>query len=154
MYYLIRAEFAGDLQSLSWLMMAVGGICGNLLGGYALSSLRIYSIFLLFSILPCIQLLSCAFVKELSSEIPEIVDLKNSHGQEKLCVSTKTSLVGVSKSDALRIRKKDLDGDGNKFICREAEDVKEQESLVRGYHSIRSAFYSLCRAFKEPLILR
>lgn len=149
-----RAEFAGDLQTLSWLMMAMGGICGNLLGGYALSSLRIYSIFLLFSILPSIQLISCAFVKEVSSEIPGMAYLKNSHGQEKLCITSKASLVGASKSDALRKRKKELNDDSNKFTYLEAEDVKEQESLVRGYHSIRSAIYSLCRAFKEPLILR
>ncbi|RWR94891.1 Biopterin transport-related protein BT1 [Cinnamomum micranthum f. kanehirae] len=54
-----RAAFAGDLQSVSWSAMALGGICGSLLGGYTLNNLQIGTIFLLFSILPTIQLLSC-----------------------------------------------------------------------------------------------
>ncbi|XP_020598621.1 probable folate-biopterin transporter 4 isoform X1 [Phalaenopsis equestris] len=149
-----RAEFAGDLQSLSWLMMAVGGICGNLLGGYALSSLRINAIFLLFSVLPSIQLLSCAFIKEVSSEIPDIKDLKNSHGRENLCISSETSLVDASKSETLRRRKNEHNHDKNKLTYNEDEDLKEQESLVSCYQSIRSAISSLCRAFKKPLILR
>ncbi|PKU83309.1 probable folate-biopterin transporter 4 isoform X1 [Dendrobium catenatum] len=151
-----RAEFAGDLQSLSWLMMAVGGICGNLLGGYALSSFRICSIFLLFSILPGIQLLSCAFIKEASSEYPDIGDLKNSNLQERLYSST-ISPVGASKSEALRRRKKERNHDCSKLSYREAEDVKEKGSLalsLRRFQSMRSAIYSLYDAFKNPLILR
>ncbi|RVW40306.1 putative folate-biopterin transporter 4 [Vitis vinifera] len=38
-----RAAFTGDLQSLSWLAMAIGGICGSLLGGYALTNIEIGS---------------------------------------------------------------------------------------------------------------
>ncbi|XP_020598623.1 probable folate-biopterin transporter 4 isoform X2 [Phalaenopsis equestris] len=129
-----RAEFAGDLQSLSWLMMAVGGICGNLLGGYALSSLRINAIFLLFSVLPSIQLLSCAFIKEVSSEIPDIKDLKNSHGRENLCISSETSLVDASKSETLRRRKNEHNHDKNKLTYNEDEDLKEQESLTEVLH--------------------
>ncbi|XP_054810559.1 probable folate-biopterin transporter 4 isoform X3 [Prosopis cineraria] len=54
-----RASFAGDLQSISWMAMALGGICGSLLGGYVLSNLQIDTIFLLFAVLPTIQLISC-----------------------------------------------------------------------------------------------
>ncbi|MBA0602953.1 hypothetical protein Gorai_003113, partial [Gossypium raimondii] len=61
-----KASFAGDLQSLSWLSMAFGGVCGSLLGGYALTNLEIDIIFLLFSILPAIQLFSCGLVEESS----------------------------------------------------------------------------------------
>jgi len=59
-----RASFAGDLQSLSWFSMAFGGICGSLSGGYTLSHFKLETIFLLFSIFPGIQLVSCAFVEE------------------------------------------------------------------------------------------
>ena len=38
--HLIRASFAGDLQTISWLAMALGGICGSLLGGFALTNLQ------------------------------------------------------------------------------------------------------------------
>ena len=66
--HLIRASFAGDLQTISWLAMALGGICGSLLGGFALTNLQIDTIFLLFSILPAIQLLSCGLVEENSMD--------------------------------------------------------------------------------------
>eukprot|EP01018_Ginkgo_biloba_P018052 Gb_20691 [translate_table: standard] len=59
-----RAAFAGDLQSLSWIAMAMGGIAGSLIGGLALSDLRIDIIFLLFSIFPTIQLFACGLVEE------------------------------------------------------------------------------------------
>ncbi|KAK9938453.1 hypothetical protein M0R45_015187 [Rubus argutus] len=77
-----RASFAGDLQSISWLAMACGGICGSLTGGYALTNLHIHTIFLLFSVLPSMQLLSCGWVEENSVDskvLPES-ELKNYHG--------------------------------------------------------------------------
>ncbi|KAA8523701.1 hypothetical protein F0562_010124 [Nyssa sinensis] len=64
-----KASFAGDLQSISWMTMAFGGICGSLFGGYALTNLQIDKIFLLFSVLPTLQLLSCGLVKENSAGI-------------------------------------------------------------------------------------
>ncbi|KAL4201150.1 hypothetical protein AMTRI_Chr02g214750 [Amborella trichopoda] len=62
-----REAFAGELQSLSWSAMALGGISGSLIGGYALTNLRIETIFLLFSIFPTVQLFSCGLVKEIPS---------------------------------------------------------------------------------------
>nr|KAJ0225742.1 hypothetical protein LSAT_V11C100036810 [Lactuca sativa] len=59
-----KAKFVGDLQSVSWMAMAAGGICGSLLGGYALTNFQMETIFLLFAVLPTLQLFSCAFVKE------------------------------------------------------------------------------------------
>ncbi|KAK8954680.1 putative folate-biopterin transporter 4 [Platanthera zijinensis] len=149
-----RAEFAGDLQSLSWLMMAVGGICGNLLGGYALSSLQVYSIFLLFSILPSIQLLSCILIKEVSSEIPGIEEQKpKNHGQWKLYSSSKNSLGNASKTGPLRRRNRGRNHGQNQIISQENVNGKESFYL-RCYESLRSAIYSLFHAFKKPLILR
>lgn len=150
-----RAEFAGDLQSLSWLMMAVGGICGNLLGGYALSSLQIHSIFLLFSILPSIQLLSCVLIKEVSSEISEIEEQKSKdHGQWKLYSrSNKNSLGNASNSGPFRRRNRGSNHGQNKITSQ--ENVNGEESFgLRCYESLRSAIYSLFHAFKKPLILR
>ncbi|PWA45067.1 folate-biopterin transporter, Major facilitator superfamily domain protein [Artemisia annua] len=34
-----KANYAGDLQSLSWMTMALGGICGSLFGEYALNNI-------------------------------------------------------------------------------------------------------------------
>jgi hypothetical protein len=77
-----RATFAGDLQSISWLSMALGGIWGSLLGGHALNNLPIDKIFLRFSVLPAIQLLSCGLVGENSADskfYPESANSSNSH---------------------------------------------------------------------------
>lgn len=72
-----RATYAGDLQSLSWLAMAIGGIAGSLIGGYALSNLRIRMIYLLFSIFPTIQLFACSLVEEKSSSSFKTVEQAN-----------------------------------------------------------------------------
>lgn len=135
-------------------MMALGGICGNLLGGYALSSLQINSIFLLFSILPSLQLLSCIFIKEVSSENPEIGHLNNHHGQDKFYVSLKNSNGDASISRGLRRRNKGLNDDKNMINSLEAENTKQESLGLRSYESLRLAIYELCRAFKKPLILR
>uniref|UniRef100_R7WAP5 Folate-biopterin transporter 4 n=1 Tax=Aegilops tauschii TaxID=37682 RepID=R7WAP5_AEGTA len=68
------SEFAGDLQSLSWSSMAVGGIFGSLLGGYALSNLPINAIYIIFSALPLFQLVTCVFVKESSKGFDSTID--------------------------------------------------------------------------------
>ncbi|VAH59671.1 unnamed protein product [Triticum turgidum subsp. durum] len=67
-------EFAGDLQSLSWSSMAVGGIFGSLLGGYALSNLPINVIYIIFSALPLFQLVTCVFVKESPKGFESTID--------------------------------------------------------------------------------
>ncbi|WZZ01129.1 hypothetical protein YC2023_073457 [Brassica napus] len=55
----VRAEKASfsDLQSVSGCAMAVGGICGSLLGGYALNNLQMETICLLFTV--CFRVCSC-----------------------------------------------------------------------------------------------
>ncbi|KAG2280988.1 hypothetical protein Bca52824_052208 [Brassica carinata] len=59
----LRAEKASlsDLQSVSGCAVTVGGICGSLLGGYALNNLKMETICLLFTVLPALQLLSSIF---------------------------------------------------------------------------------------------
>ncbi|KAF3516179.1 hypothetical protein DY000_02063038 [Brassica cretica] len=59
----VRAERASfsNLQSVSRCAMAFGGICGSLLGGYALNNFKMETICLLFTILPALQLLSSIF---------------------------------------------------------------------------------------------
>lgn len=42
------AKFVGVLQSVSWMAMALGGICESLLGGYVLINFQMENIFLFF----------------------------------------------------------------------------------------------------------
>lgn len=59
-----RGEHAGDLQSLSWFAMALGGMCGSIAGSFALSVFGVNGIFLFFSIFPLSQLFVCGFIDE------------------------------------------------------------------------------------------
>ncbi|GFZ12510.1 major facilitator superfamily protein [Actinidia rufa] len=123
-----RASFAGDLQSISWMAMAFGGICGSLLGGYALTNLQIENIFLLFSILPAMQLFSCGLIKE------DDVGVQNPYFEKK---------------EDQRKSKKRLHNT-SKF------QVPEKDGLLvsRWFQSLRVASSSLLRAFRQPIILR
>lgn len=78
-----RAAFAGDLQSLSWSAMAIGGIVGSLVGGIALSDLRIDVVFLLFSMFPTIQLFACGLVEEKPSSSFGPIEVKVSLSDEQ-----------------------------------------------------------------------
>lgn len=83
-----RAKFVGDLQSLSWLAMAIGGIVGSLVGGIALSDLRIDVVFLIFSIFPTIQLFACALVDENPSGSSGTIEVSVKVSDEKQGVET------------------------------------------------------------------
>lgn len=153
-----RASFAGDLQSISWLAMAFGGICGSLTGGYALTNLHIHTIFLLFSVLPSMQLLSCGWVEENSVDskvLPES-ELKNYHGVngnssflDEDSFSEKKSNISISR------RKKSNKGSKKKTVTSKVQISGKVDSLAsRWFHSLKAATFSLCRAFKQPMILR
>lgn len=153
-----RASFAGDLQSISWLAMAFGGICGSLTGGYALTNLHIHTIFLLFSVLPSMQLLSCGWVEENSVDskvLPES-ELKNYHGVngnssflDEDSFSEKKSNISISR------RKKSNKGSKKKTVTSKVHISGKVDSLAsRWFHSLKAATFSLCRAFKQPMILR
>lgn len=83
-----RAKFVGDLQSLSWLAMAIGGIFGSLVGGIALSDLRIDVVFLIFSIFPTIQLFACGLVDENPSSSSGTIEVSVKVSDEKQGVET------------------------------------------------------------------
>lgn len=162
MLLLDRASYAGDLQSISWTAMAFGGICGSLLGGFALSSLQIDYIFLLFSVLPCIQLISCCFVNEDSVNRKGLVEdsiARDSHTNGDSSSSStldEDSPLAKKSHSSTRKRKK-----GKKNTKNRAANTSKTKVLEKGdslaskwYHSLKNASYDLCRAFRQPMILR
>lgn len=159
---LVRASYAGDLQSLSWSAMALGGICGSLLGGFALSSLRIDAIFLLFSVLPCIQLLSCCFVKENSVNSKVLAedsiarDSRTDGGSSSSSSIDEDSLLTKKSRSSTRRRKKGKKNTKNRAVNTSRSKILEKgDSLaLKWFHSLKEAIYDLCRAFRQPMILR
>jgi len=155
-YFIIRAEFSGDLQSLSWSAMALGGICGSLLGGYTLSTFRIDTIFLLFSLLPIVQLLSCTCIEEVPSEASKM----DQNGQENMHSESDSipsnSFVDTSKNQTTRRRKSSHKKGKKKKISLKYQITAQQHSSLaaRWRESLKSAIFSLCRAFRQPIILR
>lgn len=138
--------------------MAFGGICGSLTGGFALTNLHIHTIFLLFSVLPFIQLLSCGWVEENSvdSKVLSESELKNYHGVngnssflDEDSFSDKKSNISISR------RKKSNKGSKKKTVTSKVQISGKVDSLAsRWFHSLKAATFSLCRAFKQPMILR
>ncbi|KAG5551092.1 hypothetical protein RHGRI_009496 [Rhododendron griersonianum] len=153
-----RASFAGDLQSLSWMAMALGGICGSLLGGYALSNLQIETIFLLFSILPAIQLFSCGWVNEDSIGGKDLREYsKISHEENGNNTASDADNFAVEKSKTSSSRRKKIQKNSNKRSDITSKfQVPEKGGLLvsQWFQSLRTATYSLLRAFRQPIILR
>ncbi|KAK1308169.1 putative folate-biopterin transporter 4 [Acorus calamus] len=176
-----RAAFAGDLQSLSWFTMALGGICGSLLGGYALTSLQIETNFLLFSILPAIQLLSCALVDEIPASAKVFAEnelskiSQNKYSMANGNVRTEDSLspqqsgeneelhekmdtndaVVVKPANSTFRRKKNQKKRKKRENILKSDIPERHRSLsTRSFASLKSAVYSLCHAFRKPIILR
>ncbi|KAF4373458.1 hypothetical protein CsatB_015975 [Cannabis sativa] len=155
-----RASFAGDLQSMSWLAMAFGGICGSLSGGYALTNFKIDTIFLLFAILPSLQLLSCGLVKEnsVSSKVLDSSTLENSSKANGNSSSMDGDDFLDKKSSSSTFRRKKSQKDNKAVaavISTELENVVKVDSLASSwFHSLKSAAYSLCCAFGKPIIFR
>lgn len=158
-FIVVRASFAGDLQSVSWLAMAFGGICGSLLGGYALNSLQISTNFLLFSILPTMQLLSCGLVEESSKGTKVLHDPSDSSGADVVNgysnISDEDSLAMKKSRNTTKRRKKRKK---NRVRTHASTNSHLQEKggplVVKWFHSLKDATYSLCRAFRQPIILR
>ncbi|XP_021815608.1 probable folate-biopterin transporter 4 [Prunus avium] len=156
-----RALFAGDLQSISWFSMALGGICGSLSGGYALTNLQIHTIFLLFSVLPSIQLLSCGLVEEKSVTVdskvlPEFYDSSSVDGVNGNSSFLDEDSFSEKKPNSSMIRrKKSSKGGKNKRVTGKSQIAEKVDSLPsRWFRSLKAATLSLCHAFKQPLILR
>lgn len=140
--------------------MAFGGICGSLLGGYTLSKFRIDTIFLLFSILPAIQLLSCALIDEVPCVLQKtIYQNTNGHTGTKQATSISTghtSSIEKPKSETSRRRKNRQHKTERRAISVEYENIEHQNQslFAKWYLSLKSAIYQLCTAFKQPAILR
>ncbi|XP_006645699.1 probable folate-biopterin transporter 4 isoform X1 [Oryza brachyantha] len=152
-------EFAGDLQSLSWSSMAVGGIFGSLLGGYALSNLPIHVIYIIFSALPLFQLISCIFVEESPKGFESTVDNAAPKHVVDQTVDTSSPGKGLSESykyEGTRRRKGARRNSKRKSLSKRPEDHDKNNKSInsRPYLSLKSAFFSLCTAFKQPTILR
>ncbi|KAL3639951.1 hypothetical protein CASFOL_014919 [Castilleja foliolosa] len=150
------ATFAGDLQSLSWMAMAVGGICGSLIGGYSLTNLKIDKIFLLFSALQAIQLLSCGLVEEssadgkVSTENSASNDGSHSTNGKDLHEEKSHSSKKSKKSSSMRKRSFNSAKQASEFQVLEVKGSIPRKWL----HSLKMATYSLFRAFRQPIILR
>ncbi|EEF39404.1 probable folate-biopterin transporter 4 [Ricinus communis] len=156
-----RASFAGDLQSISWLSMAVGGVCGSLFGGYALTSLQIDTIFLLFSVLPAIQLLSCGFVEENSvgsKVLPEFASSTSSSHLENgngVLLDEDSFLAKKSNRSTSRRKRSQKNNIKRIDISSNSHNLEKGNSLALGWlHSLKAASYSLLHAFRQPIILR
>ncbi|KQK03553.1 hypothetical protein BRADI_2g08527v3 [Brachypodium distachyon] len=152
-------EFAGDLQSLSWSSMAVGGIFGSLLGGYALSNLPINVIYIIFSALPLFQLVSCIFVEESPKEFENMVDnIVHDRADDQ---SIDTAFAGKGSGESFKYegtrRRKGAHKKNKRRSFAKRYDAHENHNKSissRPYLSLKSAFFSLCTAFKQPAILR
>ncbi|KAM3741342.1 hypothetical protein ACB098_08G169400 [Castanea mollissima] len=148
-----RASFAGDLQTICWFAMALGGIRRSLLGGFALTNLQIDTIFLLFSSLPAILLLPCGLVEENS------VDSNNSRSSQVVngnSIQDEDNSLG-KKSDIgnLRRKKSQKNSKQKAVVPSESKIPEIVDSLaLHLFHSLKAAAYSLCHAFKQPIILR
>ncbi|XVF34029.1 hypothetical protein REPUB_Repub18cG0021800 [Reevesia pubescens] len=157
-----KALFAGDLQSLSWLAMAFGGVCGSLLGGYALTNLEIDIIFLLFSVLPAIQLFSCGLVEENSMGDEVLSEFSNSSDSHLLNGKTNnldedSSLEKKFNVGARRRKKSKKTSKKTQLMPRKAQSQnrgKGKSLALQWFPSLKEATYSLCHAFKQPIILR
>ncbi|XP_057541951.1 probable folate-biopterin transporter 4 [Amaranthus tricolor] len=153
-----RAAFAGDLQSISWISMALGGIFGSLLGGYALNDLHIDAIFLLFAILPTLQLVSCIFVEEnptntngISEDLSLTSLQKNGDENEE---DTYHLTNGLSKITTSR-RKKGQKNSKKAIAPKKSQMQAKSKSLaLQWFSSLKKASYSLFNAFKQPIIFR
>ncbi|EFJ35600.1 hypothetical protein SELMODRAFT_405109 [Selaginella moellendorffii] len=149
-----RAEFAGELQSMSWLAMAFGGILGSIAGGVALDRL---------------QLLSCAFLddRKLGNSVGEIaivespeekleaIDGKTESVEEQGIQDTKSSspndvneALDDPESKSLRRRRGSLD---RKEVETE-EEMREEQNKTSP--TIRGACRSLYQAVKQPSVFR
>ncbi|KAG6385557.1 hypothetical protein SASPL_154393 [Salvia splendens] len=142
--------------------MAFGGICGSLFGGYTLDNLQIDKIFLLFSVLPAIQLLSCSLVEESSVEVKLLSENSNSNGASHSINGNDSDEdnarnhrnISTNKSGKNTHRRRR----GQKSTKQEPVAVSESSDhrfiMGKWFNSLKSATFSLLGAFRQPIILR
>ncbi|KAL0406916.1 UNVERIFIED_CONTAM: putative folate-biopterin transporter 4 [Sesamum latifolium] len=152
-----RASFAGDLQSISWMAMALGGICGSLFGGYALTNLPIDAIFLLFSALPAMQLLSCGLVEErpVGSEVSSEYLTSNGGSATINGRGFHEDRMSTGKSKRKISRRKRSHKSAKQGSITESQVTGVHGSLATKWiNSLKTTAVSLFRAFRQPIILR
>lgn len=140
--------------------MAFGGICGSLLGGYALSNIPIDKIFLLFSVLPAIQLFSCGLVEENPVDSKVLQGNSNSsndcvaNGNGRISdednITEKKSNFSTSKRRRSQKKKEGV----TKTSKSKSWEIKDKPLVSQWFCSFKAATYSLISAFKQPAILR
>lgn len=139
--------------------MALGGIFGSLLGGYALTNLQIDTIFVLFTVLPGIQLFSCGLVEENSvgsnswtdfsgSNISHEVNGKRNDSHEDDFLAKKSN-ISVSRRKSQKNSKRGEVSSGKSQIPEKANSL-----ALQWFRSLKGALYSLFNAFRQPIILR
>lgn len=151
-----RASFAGDLQSVSWLSMALGGICGSLLGGFALNNFEIDRIFLFFSILPAVQLFSCFLVEETTVRDKDPAELSTAKESSINGVSIDEDVVSNVKSNNSTSRRRKNQKNTTKPSVTSKMQISDKERSVAAiwFKSLKVAVHDLFKAFKQPIILR
>ncbi|KAL8505592.1 hypothetical protein ACS0TY_016728 [Phlomoides rotata] len=159
-----KASFAGDLQSISWMAMAFGGIWGSLIGGYTLNNLPIDQIFLLFSLLPALQLLSCGLVEENSVGDKVISEYSSSssgsltvNGRESHEVTSRSqndNSAEKSKSSTLRRKRSQKSAEQGVETARKSQVPARGSLVAKWLQSFKMATLSLFGAFRKPIILR
>ncbi|GMH05733.1 hypothetical protein Nepgr_007573 [Nepenthes gracilis] len=152
-----RTKFAGDLQSISWLAMAFGGVWGSFLGGYALSNLQIDTIFLLFAALPSLQLISCGFVEEnpVSTKVSaEVSDLTSSQFKNRNSNAVHEDNFSVDKPKIGTLRRKKSLKSSEKPTAISQSQGKDGSYMLQWFQSLKMAMHSLFHAFRRPIILR
>ncbi|XP_048562835.1 probable folate-biopterin transporter 4 isoform X2 [Triticum urartu] len=146
-------KFAGDLQS----SMAVGGIFGSLLGGYALSNLPINAIDIIFSALPLFQLVTCVFIKESPKGFESTTDNAAHDHADGQNIDSAFAGQGSGESfkyEGTRKRKGARKKSKRRSLSKRSEAHEKHNKSVNLYSSLKSALVSLCTAFKQPAILR
>ncbi|KAM3744280.1 hypothetical protein ACB098_06G040700 [Castanea mollissima] len=117
-----RASFAGDLQTISWLAMALGGICGSLLEENSVDSNN--------------------------SSSSRVVNGNSIQDEDN-------SLGKKSDIGNLRRKKSQKNSKQKAVVPSESKIPEKVDSLaLLLFNSLKAAAYSLCHAFKQPIILR
>ncbi|WVZ73582.1 hypothetical protein U9M48_021870 [Paspalum notatum var. saurae] len=124
-------EFAGDLQSLSWSSIAVA--------------------------LPFLQPVSCMFVEDSPKGFQSAIDgHKYVDNQSAVTAFSEKDTGEALRYEGTRRRKGTRKNNEMRQLAKRTEANEQQNGSINSSLSLslRSAFFSLCTAFKQPTILR
>ncbi|PIN09401.1 hypothetical protein CDL12_18015 [Handroanthus impetiginosus] len=66
-----KSSSSGELQSFVWMASSIGGVLGNLVVGVAINQYSPQTMFSIFGILLCFQLIMTLFIRESSLDLPK-----------------------------------------------------------------------------------